>query len=131
MTGWQAGHGSPILQHMSRFRRYNPLSGMRDLRQFLAGRQKHELVFAFLAVIVTVTILTGFYLDSNDLKKPWKRDVHYVENWRLDRTDAEIVAAQKTDMKTRALREAELKKAQEARKASFKKVDDALNRWGL
>ncbi len=116
---------------MSRFRRYNPLVGLNDLRMFLAARQKHELIFAFLAVIVTVTILTGFYLDSNDLKRPWKRDIQYVESWPLDRTDADIVAAQKADAKTRAAREAELKKLQDERKASFKKVDDALKRWGI
>ena len=116
---------------MSRLHRFNPLTGLRDLRLFLAARQKHELVFAFLSVIVTVTILVGFYLDSGDLRKPWKRDIQYVESWRLDRTDAEIIAAQKTDAITRAAREAELKTRQEANKAALKKVDDALDRWGF
>lgn len=116
---------------MSRFARYNPLTGLRDLRMFLASRQKHEVIFAFLAVVVTVTILVGFYLDSGDLKKPWKRDIQYVESWRLDRTDAEIIAAQKADMKTRAAREAELKKKQEEHRKSLKKIDDTLTRWGF
>ena len=116
---------------MSRFRRYNPLTGLNDLRAFLASRQKHELVFAFLAIMVTATILTGFYLDSGDLKKPWQRDITYVESWPLDRTDADIIAAQKTDAITKAREAAEMKKLQDERKASFKKVDDALNRWGL
>ena len=116
---------------MSRFRRYNPLVGLNDLRQYLASRGKYEIVFAFLAVMVTVTILVGFYVDSQDLKKPWKREIQYVESWPLDRTDAEIVAAQKTAAVTRAKQEAELKKLQEERKAQFKRVDDALNRWGF
>lgn len=116
---------------MSRFARYNPLTGLRDLRMFLASRQKHEVIFAFLAVVVTVMIIVGFYLDSGDLKKPWKRDIQYVESWPLNRTDAEIIAAQKADMKTRAAREAELKRQQEAHRKSLKKIDDALTRWGF
>jgi hypothetical protein len=116
---------------MSRFTRYNPLTGLRDLRSFLASRQRHELVFAFLSVVVTVSILTAFYLDSGDLKKPWQRDIQYVQSWPLDRTDAEIVAAQKTDAKTRAVREAAEKKRKEEHRKSLKKIDDALTRWGF
>lgn len=116
---------------MSRLTRFNPLLGLKDLRMFLAARQKHELVFAFLSVVVTVSILTAFYLDSGDLKKPWKRDIHYVESWPLNRTDAEIVAAQKADAKNRAIREAEQKKQQAAHRESLKKIDDALTRWGF
>lgn len=116
---------------MSRFSRYNPIAGINDLRMFLASRQKHELVFAFMSVVVTVTLIVGVYLDSKDLRKPWKRDIHYVESWRLDRTDAEIIAAQKADAKTKALREAELKKRQEEHRKGLKKIDDALTRWGI
>jgi hypothetical protein len=116
---------------MSRFSRYNPLAGINDLRRFLASRQKHELVFAFLSVFVTLTIIVGFYLDSGDLKKPWQRDITYVESWPLNRTDAEIVAAQKADMKNRAIREAAEKKRQEENRQSLKKIDDALTRWGF
>jgi len=116
---------------MSRLARYNPLNGLRDLRLFLASRQKHELIFAFLSVFVTVSILTAFYLDSGDLKKPWKRDIQYVESWPLNRTDAEIIAAQKADAKNRAAREAELKKRQEEHRKSLKRIDDALTRWGF
>jgi hypothetical protein len=116
---------------MSRFSRYNPLTGLLDLRSFLGSRQKHEVVFAFLAVVVTVSILAAFYLDSRDLKKPWQRDIQYVESWPLDRTDAEIIAAQKADAKTRAAREAEAKKRAAEHKASLKRIDDTLTRWGF
>ena len=112
-------------------RRFNPLVGLRDLRVYLSSRPKHEVVFAFLAFATTITILVGFYLDSGDLKRPYKRDIQYVENWRLDRTDAEIVAAQKADMITRAKRDAELKARQDAHRKSLKRIDDALTRWGI
>jgi hypothetical protein len=126
-----SGSISDYLPVMSRFSRYNPLLGLRDLRMFLASRKRHELVFAFLAVVVTASILTAFYLDSGDLKKPWRRDIQYVENWPLNRTDAEIVAAQKADAKTRAARDAEQKKRQQEHHAALKRVDDALTRWGF
>jgi hypothetical protein len=116
---------------MSRLSRYNPISGINDLRRFLASRQKHELVFAFLSVVVTVVIITVFYLDSGDLKKEWKRDIQYVESWPSDRTDAEIIAAQKADMKTRAIREAAEKKRVDDHRKSLKRIDDALTRWGF
>ncbi|HEV2567155.1 hypothetical protein [Sphingomonas sp.] len=116
---------------MSRFRRYNPLIGLKDLRSFLATRQKHEVIFAFLSVFITVTLITGFYLDSGDLEKPWKRDVQYVESWPLNRTDAEIVAAQKADAKNRAAREAAEQKRRDENKRALKKIDDALTRWGF
>lgn len=116
---------------MSRFSRYNPLTGLRDLRLFLHSRQKHEIVFAFLAIVTTVTVIVGFTLDSRDLEKPYERDIQYVESWPLDRTDAEIVAAQKADMKTRALREAEEKKRQAENRAALKRLDDKLSGWGF
>jgi hypothetical protein len=116
---------------MSRFSRYNPLAGLRDLRLFLHARQKHELVFAFLAVVTTVVLITGFLIDSRDLKAPYERDIQYVQSWPLDRTDAENIAAQKADAKTRAAREAELKKRQEENRAALKRIDDSLNRWGF
>ena len=116
---------------MSRLRHFNPFAAINDLRRFLAGREKHELIFAFLAVFVTFSILIAFYLDSGDLKAPYKRQVQYVESWPADRTDAEIVAAQKADAINRAKREAELKKRQDEKRASLKRLDDALSRWGI
>lgn len=116
---------------MSRFSRYNPLTGLRDLRLFLHSRQKHEIVFAFLSIVVTVTLIAGFMVDSRGLKKPYQRDIQYVESWPLDRTDAEIIAAQKADAKTRAAREAAEKERQEKTRRELKKIDDALTRWGF
>lgn len=116
---------------MSRLRLFNPIAAINDLRQFLSGREKHELVFAFLAMFVTFSILVAFYLDSGDLKAPYKRQIQYVESWPADRSDAEIIAAQKADTANRARREAELKKRQDENRAALKRLDDALTRWGV
>ena len=78
------------LRPMSRFSRYNPLAGLRDLRLFLHSRQKHELVFAFLAVLATLVVIFGFLIDARDLKAPYKRDIQYVQSWPLNRTDADL-----------------------------------------
>lgn len=119
------------MQAMSRLRLFNPIVAINDLRQFLAGREKHEVVFAFLAVFVTVSIIAAFFADSGDLTRPYKREIHYVESWPADRSDAEIFAAQKADAANRAKREAAEKKAQEERRAALQRLDDTLTRWGI
>lgn len=116
---------------MSRFHRYNLFAGLKDLRLFLHSRQKHEIVFAFLAVVTTVAVVVGFLLDSRDLKKPYERDIQYVQSWPMNRTDAEIIAAQKQDEKTRAAQEAERKKREAENRAALKRLDDKLTRWGF
>ena len=115
---------------MALLRLFNVAAAMRDLRGFLAARRRHELVFAVLAVGITTLLIAGFYHDSN-LKKPWKRDVQYVESWPLDRTEAQILAKQKIDLEKRNIEEAKLEKLRAERRAEFKKVDDALNRLGI
>ncbi|QHL90597.1 hypothetical protein GVO57_06840 [Sphingomonas changnyeongensis] len=116
---------------MSRLRLFNVFHAIRDLRAFLATRGKHELVFAFLAIVTTVSIIVVFMLDSRSLKKPYERRIQYVESWPADRSDAEIIAAQKVDAANRAKREAAEARAKAERRAAFKRLDDALERLGL
>ena len=116
---------------MSRLRLFNPLVAINDLRRFLAGREKHELIFAFLAVFVTFAILLAFYADTGSLKVPYKREIQYVESWPADRTDADIIAAQKADAANRAEREAQLKKRREEHRAALQRLDNALTRLGI
>lgn len=111
--------------------RFNPLAAVRDLRRFLAGREKHELIFGMLAIAVTTVLIVGFVLDSKDLTRPWERDVHYVQDWPLDRSLEQIRAQQKIDMERREIEQAKLDKLQKERQAEFKKVDDALERLGI
>jgi hypothetical protein len=116
---------------MAILRFFNPIVALRDLRSFLSMRQKHELVFGFLAIGVTFTLVTLFFLDSHDLKRPWKRDVYYVQSWPIDRSLAQIRAQQKIDMAQKKKDDAKLEAMQKERQAEFKKVDDVLNRWGI
>lgn len=115
---------------MAFLRPVSPFAAVRDLRRFLAARQRHELVFALLAVLVTSTLIVGFVLD-NDMKRPYKRNIQYFENWNADRTDAQIIAQQKIDQAKREVDEAKLEALRAKRRAEFKRLDDKLNRLGI
>ncbi|MFD1789643.1 hypothetical protein ACFSC3_18975 [Sphingomonas floccifaciens] len=110
--------------------RFSPFRAIQDLRLYLASRQKYELVFLFVSIVLTTLLIAGFVKDSR-VEKVYKRDIVYVENWRADRSDAEIKAGQLRDMATRTKLDAMQEKAMADRKASFKRVDDKLSSWGL
>lgn len=108
----------------------SPRRAINDLRLFLSHRERHELVFAFLAVVLTTLLIAGFYVDSR-VEKPWKRDVQYFQNWRADRSDEEIRAQLAIDMEKNAKRKAELEKQRQERMKSFQRLDKKLDDLGL
>lgn len=115
------------MQYLARF---SPFRAIQDLRLFLAGRQRHELVFLFLSIVITTLLIAGFVKDSH-VERPYKRDIQYFESWRADRSDVEIRAGQVRDMALRTKADATFEKRQSDMKASFKRVDDKLTKWGL
>lgn len=115
------------MQYLARF---SPFRAIQDLRLFLAGRQRHELVFLFLSIILTTLLIAGFIKDSH-IERPYKRDIQYFESWRADRSDVDIRAGQVRDMALRTKADVTLEKRQSDMKASFKRVDDKLTKWGL
>jgi hypothetical protein len=115
---------------MSFLARFSPFRAVRDLRTYLATRKPYELWFMLLALVVTVAIIAAFAKDSR-MERPYKRNIIYVENWPLTRTDAEIIAQQKVDQAKKRVIEAELEKKREAQRQEFKKVDNALKSIGL
>jgi hypothetical protein len=131
MTGhWRVCERTPIFADMDFFGRMSPLRAYRDLRQFLAGRESYELVFLMAAMLITGFFIYAFARDSA-VEPTYKRDIVYVEQWTADRTDAQIRAQQAIDAPIKAKLLAEQKAAQERRQAGFKKMDDAMSRWGL
>lgn len=108
----------------------SPKRAIRDLRMFLAMRQKHELVFGFLSIGITTLLIAGFYVDSR-VEKPWKRDIQYVESWPLDRSLAQIRAQQQIDLEKKKILQAELEKKKRERMEQFRKVDRQLDALGL
>lgn len=110
--------------------RFSPIAAINDLRRFLATRQRHELVFFVAAIVVTTAIIAAFVKDSH-IETPYQPNIIYVENWRADRSDAQIKAQQKIDQVEKDKRLAELDKRRKARQAEFKRLDDKLTAMGL
>jgi hypothetical protein len=110
--------------------RFSPFRAVRDLRFFLSQRHPYELGFFALAVVATTLIIAGFVHDSHE-EKVYKREIIYVQNWRADRSDAEIAAQLKIDAPKEAAAKAEQKRREDERRAMFKKMDDKLTKWGL
>lgn len=108
----------------------SPTRAFRDLRLFLSHRERHELWFGILALVMTATILFGFVLDSR-AEIPYKPQITYVESWPLSRSDREIIAQQKIDQVKRDKAEADLRARQLKVQAQFKRLDDGLKSVGL
>jgi hypothetical protein len=113
---------------MTFLRNLSPLRAIRDLRLFLAQRRPYELWFMILAMAVTLLILFMFVKDSH-VETPYKREIIYVQNWRLDRTDAEIRAQQKIDQAKKHAEEAELEKRRKKRQEEFQRLDTNVSKW--
>lgn len=127
---WQPRAVTPILAPMNFFRRISPIKAFADLYGFLRQRRRHEIVFLVLSFSLTWGMFTAFMIDTR-IVRPYKRDIVYVQQWRADRTDAEIIAQQKLDLpKERAALEAQAK-ADEQRRLAFKHMDDQLKAVGL
>ena len=115
---------------MQFFARFSPIRAYKDLRRFLIGREPYELGFLLLAMMVTGFFVYAFAFDGQ-IEQEYKPDVIYVEQYRLDRTDAEIAAQQKIDGAAKEKRLAERRKRELERQASFKRLDDNLRSVGL
>lgn len=129
--GWSDAAPAPIFAGVSAFfSRFSPFRAIQDLRVFLSQRHPYEVGFLFLAIVITTLLIAGFVKDSRFEKAP-KRDIIYVENWRADRSDAEIRARLAKDAPIEARQREEARRRLEARKAQFKRYDDQLTKWGL
>lgn len=95
-----------------------PRAAFSDLRAFMRQRSREQVIGATLAVLVTVIILIEFLVDSKINTAP-PPQVVYAESWSANRTDAEIVAEQKTDQ---ARRDAAAKEKQR----QFKELEKQL-----
>ena len=95
----------------------SPAGAWRDLRAFLATRERHQFVFALLAAMMPVIFVIGFYFDSRTDPPP--PAVVYVEDFNGRRPDAVIVARQKAEKIERDRQMAE-------RKAVFQKLEKRL-----
>lgn len=110
--------------------RLSPIRAYKDLRSFLLGRERYELGFLILAVLLTGGFMFAFLRDSN-VKPAYHPRIQYVQQWTLDRTDSQIRAQQVIDQAAKEKRLAGEHAEQAARQAEFKKLDDRLKGYGL
>ena len=81
-------------------------------------RSREQVIGLALAILVTIIIVIEFLVDSKINTAPPPRIV-YVEQWNADRTDAEIIAEQKTH-------QAERDAARLERQRQFQKLQNQL-----
>lgn len=109
-------------QFFSPFRPPSPrrfVEGFRDLGQFLRTRERRDYIIALISAAITGFVLFAFWHDSR--VKP-TQEVLFVQGWRADRPDSEIIAEQKAD---RAAHD----KAVADRQAAFSKIKKATDHW--
>lgn len=90
-----------------------------DLAAVFRARGKHQLIAGGLAIMLPALIVAGFYADGKTNLAPPRRTLIYAENWRADRTDAEIIAQQKIDTVVKAEQAAE-------RQRQYKRLEQRL-----
>ncbi|URW75220.1 hypothetical protein M9980_11805 [Sphingomonas donggukensis] len=112
------------------FTRFAPIRAINDLRHFMALQKPTHVVFLVLSLMLTMAVLLGFVIDSH-VERPYKRNIVYAENWRADRSEAEIRAAQLREMAVKTRRDIVYEKKQADLKAQFKRLDDKLEKWGI
>ena len=100
-----------------------PRALWRDLKNFSRARPRHQWVAATLAVLIPIGIGVAFYFDAQTNLAPGPR-VIMVESWPQSRTDEEIRAKQKIDLRRR-------EEAEERRRREFQQLDERLNRLGI
>ena len=88
------------------------------------------MIGASLAVLITTIILIIFLVDPKVNTAP-PEQVTWVDIYPANRTDAEIIAQQKIDGPIEAKAKADQEKREAEVRASFKKVDDKLKKFGL
>jgi hypothetical protein len=95
------------------------VAGFRDLGQFFRTRTRTDYVIAGIAAGITLFILFGFWHDSRFVQQP---DIVYVQNWRADRPDSEIIAEQKKER-------VEKQKADAERRAAYQRLKKETDGW--
>ncbi len=113
---------------MSFLRNLSPIRAILDLRRFLAQRKPHELWFMMLAMVLTLGTLWMFVKDSH-IPRPYKREIIYVKQWPITRSDAEIKAQQAKDLPAELKRKAEIEAKAKKRQEEYKRLDEKIGKW--
>lgn len=101
-----------------------------DLRAFLAGRQRHQWVFAALSVAIPAYFVTGmiFNVREKAYKPP---EVIFVMDYAKNRTDAQIRAQQKIDSERLRAEKAEEARILDERRRALAPITKRLDDLGF
>ncbi|MGI8931151.1 MAG: hypothetical protein ACR2FK_02055 [Sphingomicrobium sp.] len=95
-----------------------PRAAITDLFAFMRHARREQALGATMAFLVTTIILIIFTVDAKVNTAPPLRVV-YVENYKADRTDEQIIAEQKIASERR-------RKAKEAKMQQFRDLEKQL-----
>lgn len=113
------------------FSRLSPIRAYKDLRGFLLERSPWGLGFLLLAVLITWVVVFVLLRDTNERPAYRPPQIQYVQQWTLDRTDAQIRAQQAIDEPIKQKRIEDEEKARAEQRAKFKRLDDKLKAYGI
>lgn len=103
----------------------SPTALWNDLRAFLRSRQKHEWIFAGLALAIPAFFFFNFYIDSTPIQyRP--PTVIFVKDWNKGRTVAEIKRQQAIDAPGERAARKEEAEFEAKRQQQFKDLQKAL-----
>ena len=109
----------------------SPIRAWRDLRKYVVTRRPHQIGFMGLSLVLTYTMILGTLDVARIPPKPYEREIIYVQQWRADRSDAEIVAQQKIDGVEQTRQEKELKRLQAERQVQLKRLEETMKSYGI
>jgi hypothetical protein len=101
-------------------------SSWADLKAFVREKQDYRWAILLASVAMPLIMIWAFFHDSSfkaDYKKP---EVIFFKNWNKGRTDAEVKAQQAIDAPQERADRKEIRDAEEARKASFRRIADQM-----
>jgi hypothetical protein len=113
-----------------RAKRPSPIEAAGDLRGFFAARRPKDLLMVIPAFGITALIVYALIVEYN-IPKPYQRNIIYVESWPLNRSDADIRAAQISDINTKKVALVGPKIEKNQRMLEFRRIDKWLTAHGF
>jgi hypothetical protein len=101
-------------------------SAWSDLKAFFKEKQEYRWLILAASVAIPLIMIWAFFHDSSfkqDYKAP---EITFFKSWNNGRTDAEVKAQQAIDAPQERADRKEIHDAEEARKASFRRIADQM-----
>ncbi len=104
----------------------SPRAALSDLWSVLRERRRHQWVLLALAIVATGVLVWMFVFQFTTKKAYKPPEIVYVEQWRSDRTRADVEKRLAKDAPIEKARAEELKRLQLERQRQFQRVADMM-----